>query len=144
MRLVAEHLGAERVDYIEADLSDPLPEGPWDAIVSALAIHHLSHEQQRELLERIRPVLRPGGVFVNAEQVAGPTERFDQLYRSWHESAAHAAGSDEAEWAAASERMAYDRCASVEDILSWLRAAGFAHADCLFKHHRFAVLVALG
>ena len=41
------------------------------------------------------------------------------------------------------ERMAHDRCATVEDELEWLRAAGFAEADCLFKERRFAVLVAL-
>jgi tRNA (cmo5U34)-methyltransferase len=38
--------------------------------------------------------------------------------------------------------MSYDRCASVEDQLAWLRAAGFREADCLLKDHRFAVLVA--
>src|ERR1700729_2790171 len=32
----------ERVGYVQSDLTDPLPgEEPWDAIVSALAIHHL-------------------------------------------------------------------------------------------------------
>jgi tRNA (cmo5U34)-methyltransferase len=38
--------------------------------------------------------------------------------------------------------MAFDRCASVDDQLAWLRAAGF-DADCLFKDHRFAVLAAV-
>jgi tRNA (cmo5U34)-methyltransferase len=65
------------------------------------------------------------------------------LYAEWHESAARAAGSDDAEWAGALERMRHDRCVSVEDQLSWLREAGFASVDCLFKDHRFAVLVAL-
>jgi tRNA (cmo5U34)-methyltransferase len=39
--------------------------------------------------------------------------------------------------------MAFDRCASVEDQLRWLRGAGFEHVDCLFKDHRFAVIAAL-
>jgi tRNA (cmo5U34)-methyltransferase len=38
--------------------------------------------------------------------------------------------------------MAHDRCASVERHLEWLREAGFPDADCLFKDHRFAVIVA--
>ncbi len=36
-----EALRADDVTYVERDLADPLPDGPWDAVVSALAIHHL-------------------------------------------------------------------------------------------------------
>ena len=35
--------------------------------------------------------------------------------------------------------MAHDRCATLEDQLAWLRAAGFAEVDCAFKQWRFAV-----
>jgi tRNA (cmo5U34)-methyltransferase len=125
-----------------ADLTDPLPDGELDAVVSALAIHHLADEQKRSLFARVRAALPPMGVFVNAEQVAGPTPCFDRRYRDWHEAAARAAGSDDAEWAGAQERMRHDRCADVESQLRWLREAGFDAADCLFKDHRFAVLVA--
>jgi tRNA (cmo5U34)-methyltransferase len=53
----------------------------------------------------------------------------------------HATASGE-EWAAAEERMRFDRCATVEAQLGWLADAGFADADCLFKDHRFAVIAA--
>jgi tRNA (cmo5U34)-methyltransferase len=125
-----------------ADLTDPLPSGTFDAVVSALAIHHLADAEKRSLFARVREALPPGGVFVNAEQVAGPTPCFDRRYRAWHEAAARAAGSDDAEWAGARERMRHDRCADVESQLRWLREAGFDAADCLFKDHGFAVLVA--
>lgn len=137
------HLGEDGVSYVEAALEDPPPSGPWDAIVSALAIHHLTDADKRTLMKRVHEALGPGGVFVNAEQVVGPSPRFSALYATWHEARARAAGSDDREWSAAVERMAHDRCASVEDQLAWLRAAGFADADCLFKDHRFAVMVAV-
>jgi tRNA (cmo5U34)-methyltransferase len=137
-----EQLGDEGVEYLLADLEDALPDGPWDAVISALAIHHLEDAGKRRLFERVHAALRPGGVFANAEQVAGPTPFFTGLYARWHEQRARAAGSDDGEWAGAEERMRYDRCASVEDQLQWLHAAGFADADCLFKDHRFAVIVA--
>jgi tRNA (cmo5U34)-methyltransferase len=132
----------DRAAYVAGDLADPLPDGPWCAIVSALAIHHLDDAGKRALFARAHSALKPGGVFVNAEQVAGPTPALDALYRAWHEARARAAGSDDAEWAGAVARMAHDRCATVEDQLAWLRAAGFAHADVRFADHRFAVLVA--
>ena len=39
--------------YVVADLADPLPEGPWDAVVSALAIHHLDDPGKRALFARV-------------------------------------------------------------------------------------------
>lgn len=138
-----ELLGDANTEYVEADLADPLPDGPWDAVVSALAVHHLSDARKRELFERVRTVLRPGGVFANAEQVAGSTPEFSALYARWHEQRARRAGSDDAEWAGAVQRMSHDVLASVEDQLQWLREAGFREADCLFKDHRFAVIVAV-
>lgn len=137
-----DQLGEQGVSYLEADLLDPFPSGPWDCIASALAIHHLDDADKRALFARVRTGLAPGGVFVNADQVAGPTPFFDQLYATWQEQEARRAGTDDAEWRGALERMELDRCADAESQLAWLREAGFREADCLFKDHRFAVLVA--
>jgi tRNA (cmo5U34)-methyltransferase len=133
----------DRAAYHVGDLADPLPAGPWDAVVSALAVHHLDDPGKRGLFGRVHDALAPGGVFVNAEQVAGPTARLDAAYRAWHRERAFALGTSEQDWRAAEERMAYDRPTSVEAQLRWLRDAGFPDADCLFKDRCFAVLVAL-
>ena len=69
-----ERLG-DRASYVTADLGDPLPDGPWDAVVSALAIHHLDAAGKRDLFARVHDVLAPGGMFVNAEQVLGADAR---------------------------------------------------------------------
>jgi tRNA (cmo5U34)-methyltransferase len=130
----------DRARYVVADLRDALPGGGFCAIVSSLAIHHLDDAAKRDLFARVHVALKPGGVFVNAEQVAGPSPLFDAHFRAWHEAAARAAGSDDAEWAGALERMAADDCAPVEDQLAWMRAAGLDSA-CTFADHRFAVLV---
>jgi tRNA (cmo5U34)-methyltransferase len=132
----------DRARYVVGDLGDPLPAGPWDAVVSALAIHHLEDDGKRELFSRLHDGLAPGGVFVNAEQVAGPSPLLERHYAEWHEHQARAAGSSDEEWAASVDRMRLDRWAPVESQLEWLRAAGFADADCLFKQRGFAVLVA--
>lgn len=131
----------ERASYVVADLTDALPGGPWDAVVSSLAIHHLDDAGKRELFARVHDALAPGGVLVDAEQVAGPTAFLDAHYRAWHERGSRVLGTTEAEWRASLGRQAHDRCASVEHHLAWLRAAGFGDADCLFQDHRFAVLV---
>jgi tRNA (cmo5U34)-methyltransferase len=138
----ARRARGDRVGYVLSDLDAPLPDGPWDAVVSALAIHHLDDAGKRRLFGRVHDALATGGVFVNAEQVAGPTALFEDAFEAWHEREARALGATDAEWAASLERRAHDRCATVEHQLAWLREAGFGDADCLFRQRRFAVLVA--
>jgi tRNA (cmo5U34)-methyltransferase len=131
-----------RASYVTGDLAEAPPAGPWDAVVSAMAIHHLYDAGKRELFARVHDELSPGGVFVNAEQVGAPTALFERAYSDWHERRARELGASASEWGEALERMSADHLATVEDQLTCLRAAGFADADCLFKDHCLAVLVA--
>src|ERR687888_1709445 len=50
-------------------LQDPLPEGPFDLVFSALAVHHLDAAGKAELFRRVAAVLAPGGSFVLADVV---------------------------------------------------------------------------
>lgn len=124
------------------DMGQPLPEGPFDAVVSALAIHHLEHADKRRLFERVRGRLRPGGVFVNAEQVSGPSSLLTHRYQAVWARRCRALGASEGELDEARERMRHDRCVDAESQLHWLREADFEDADCLYKSWGFAVLVA--
>jgi tRNA (cmo5U34)-methyltransferase len=136
----AQRLPSGSTTIVVADLRDELPEGPFDAIVSALAIHHLEHPDKRELLRRVRERLRGGGVFVNAEHVAGPSAWLDGVYRRLWRDACAAAGAVEQEIAAAEARMQMDRSGDVATQLGWMRQAGLEGCDCFFKHLHFAVL----
>jgi tRNA (cmo5U34)-methyltransferase len=135
-----ETLGTDRVDYIEGDLYGDLPGGPWDAAVSALAIHHLTDDGKRHVYGEVLRVLRPGGIFVNSEHVLGPTAFLDGEYRRWHEFEARKAGIDDQEWAAAEDRMTADHLSPLPDQLRWLEEAGFEDVDCLFKDRGYAVM----
>lgn len=138
-----ERLGAG-VDAVHVqDMADPLPDGPFDAVISALAIHHLEDTDKRVLFGRVHAILRPGGVFVNAEQVAGPTPKLAELYREVWARMCHELGATSEEITAAQERRTHDRCADTESQLTWLREAGFAWADCIYKYWEDAVLVAV-
>jgi tRNA (cmo5U34)-methyltransferase len=123
-----------------ADMADGLPDGPFDAIVSALAIHHLADADKRHLFASAYQALVPGGVFVNAEQVAGPTDELTAIYTATWERECRALGASDEELDDAHERMRHDRCADVESQLSWMRQAGFSAADCVYKSWRQAVL----
>ncbi|MFY1704358.1 class I SAM-dependent methyltransferase [Micromonospora sp. WMMA1923] len=124
---------------VAADLTDPLPAGRYDAVVSALAIHHLDDDAKRKLYRRAGQALAPGGVFVNAEQVAGPTPALDRRYDEVWTARITELGSDAEEIAAARRRMRHDRPATVAAQCAWLEAAGLVDVDCFFKQWRFAV-----
>jgi tRNA (cmo5U34)-methyltransferase len=55
-----------------ADLLDPLPTGPFDLVVSALAIHHLDGPGKATLFARVAQALRPGGRFVLGDVILPP------------------------------------------------------------------------
>ena len=57
------------VRLLVADLSDPLPPGPFDLVVSVLAIHHLDGPGKAALFRRVAEVLSPGGRFVLGDAV---------------------------------------------------------------------------
>lgn len=51
-------------DLRVARLQDPLPDGPFDVVFSALAVHHLDGGEKAALFQRVAAVLTPGGRFV--------------------------------------------------------------------------------
>ena len=134
-----ERFAAASVEIQVLDFTkDPLG-GPYDVIASALAIHHLNDDGKRYLFARIHAALAPGGVFVNAEQVLGPTPALEEVYKQTWLDDVRRLGASAEEIQASLTRMEQDRCASVEDQLLWLRQAGFTDSDCWFKEGRFAV-----
>jgi tRNA (cmo5U34)-methyltransferase len=64
LAVAREYLGEYDVTLQVADLRDPLPAGPFDLVVSALAVHHLDGPEKATLFARVAAALRPGGRFV--------------------------------------------------------------------------------
>jgi ubiquinone/menaquinone biosynthesis C-methylase UbiE len=64
-RLRAAQRGLARVQFIEGDIHDPAPGGPYDAIVEHLALWQVP--DPAEVLRRQATVLRPGGLVVPVE-----------------------------------------------------------------------------
>jgi tRNA (cmo5U34)-methyltransferase len=85
-------------------LEDRLPEGTYDIVVSALAVHHLDDAGKADLFSRVAAQLRPKGRFVLADLVV-PDDPADKLTPI--------------------DDDGYDKPSSIADQLDWLRAAGF-------------------
>ena len=59
-----------------ARMQDPLPDGPWDLVISVLAVHHLDDDGKRDLFRRVREQSRALvlGDVVAAEPQSVPLE----------------------------------------------------------------------
>jgi tRNA (cmo5U34)-methyltransferase len=100
-----------------ARLQDPLPEGPFDLVVSALAVHHLDGPGKQELFRRVAAVLTPGGTFVLADVVVPEDEADVVTPIDWD----------------------YDLPDRVDDQLAWLRDAGL-DAETVWSYKDLAVV----
>jgi tRNA (cmo5U34)-methyltransferase len=94
-------------DLRVARLEDPLPSGPFDLVVSVLAVHHLPGDAKRDLFTRIAQVTHN---FVLGDVVVPEDPQQAAIEIDWE----------------------YDLPSSVRDQLEWLEAAGFdANASCV-------------
>lgn len=113
--------------------------GPYDAVVSALSIHHLQHAEKRALYGRVLQALAPGGIFVNADNVEAEDPAVQARDRAAWIAAMRAAGLPEADLQAGLLRTQVDVLAPLGLQLGWLRELGFAEVDCPYKWRHFAV-----
>jgi SAM-dependent methyltransferase len=69
-RLRAEQRGLAQLEFVEGDINDPAPGGPFDAIVERLALWLVP--DPAAVLRRQATVLRPGGLVVPIEADMSP------------------------------------------------------------------------
>ena len=106
-----------------------------DLVISSLAIHHLEHSDKQALFQRIHRGLRPGGIFLNLDQIHAPTQALRAHYWSvWLEHVRGQQASEEQIQRSTQRRQTYDRDALLIDQLAWLKNAGFSSVDILYKN----------
>ena len=116
----ARALPLDRVQLVKGRLQDPLPEGSFALVVSALAIHHLDEHEKPDLFARIPAALAPNGRFVLADVIVP----------------------DEAHDAKIPLTPGYDKPSPLDPQLAWLKDAGFSSVEVVWRHEDLAIVVA--
>lgn len=111
-------LPADRVDVRAWRLTDPLPDGPFHVVFSALTVHHLDGAGKADLFRQVAAVLSPGGRLVIGDVVV-PEDHSDVVTPIDGD---------------------YDKPSTVPDQLRWLTAAGLK-PRLAWAHRDLAVLV---
>jgi ubiquinone/menaquinone biosynthesis C-methylase UbiE len=142
----------DRAVTVEGDLSTPAwlqgVTGPFDAVLSGLAIHHLTHERKRQLYREIFELLSQNGLFLNCEHVASPARRLEAMFEEMmtdHLYLRRRERGDEVtleqvrhDYLTRPDRAA-NILASVEEQCQWLRQIGFRDVDCFWKYFELAI-----
>jgi tRNA (cmo5U34)-methyltransferase len=115
----------QRVTLVPHDFDDELPfDGLFDAVITSLAVHHVSNDRKRALYAEIAQLLAPGGVFCNLEIVASPTQT---LHDRWRD-----------EMGARDDPS--DVLCDMASQLAWIDEAGLDNVDCIWKWRSLALL----
>jgi len=118
VKVARASLPPDRVRLLVRRLEDPLPEGSFDLVVSALAVHHLEGTGKADLFRRVASRLDPAGRFVLADVV----EPVNPSY------------------VVTAIDPEVDHPSRLEDQLAWLEAAGLV-PEVTWTHRDLVVIV---
>lgn len=115
--------------------------GPFDVVVSGLAIHHLTDERKKEIYKEVYGLLKPGGLFLNLDHVTSSTEWVERIFDTQfidslckaHRRAGSSLSRDEISGRYYQRPDKEDILATVRAQLDWLRKAGYENVDCFFR-----------
>jgi tRNA (cmo5U34)-methyltransferase len=136
----------------EADLATPdwqrAVRGPFDAVLSGFAIHHLTHERKQELYREIYHLLEPDGLFLNCEHVSSPSPAIEAMFVDMMTEHLYLRRRERGEDVTLEQvrndfltrpDRAANICAPVEEQCQWLRQIGFRDVDCFWKYFELAI-----
>jgi len=148
MELARDRLGSlavplEQVTFVQSLFEDlDLPECAHDLIASNMSLHHIV--DKAPFYGRLREALRPGGMLVLGDELAGAVPRVQQLnWDGWLRFARQSGGlsDSEIEEIVRHERE-FDHYETLPRQLELLGAAGFGSVDCVWRYLNYAVFVA--
>lgn len=142
--------GLPDAKYIHASfqeiLREGLLEGPYNFIVSSLAIHHLTMEEKAALFNKAYSLLHPGGRFVNIDVILAPSDTLEQwylsLWKDWIDERKRSLGLTGYQFDGIIQQYKDNKDNKPDTLDSQLDAlhrAGFHDVDCYYKYGIFTM-----
>jgi len=130
------------VKFIVANYAEYNFDSEFDIIISALSIHHLDDREKENLYKNIFDMLKPGGIFINSDQISGDTPYLDNMYKNLWKDYVEKSDLSKEEIRNAYNRTTLDKFSTLRLQKDWLNEAGFSVVDCIYKYLNFIVFFA--
>ncbi len=133
-----------RIQLHQGDISQVEFEGPFEAVISAIAVHHVPPPDKPVLFQRLYDALRPGGVLVLGDAFQPATPALSERYRELSKMSLEREGIVETPvYTAYRQRSRQPSGGSstyLQAYLQWMEQAGFHNVDCVWKYLSRAVV----
>lgn len=120
---------------------------PVDVVISGFSIHHQpDHIKKRVYKEIFDQVLKPGGLFLNLEQVKSPTQELETIFNDFFMDSVRKFQRENNSGVSIEnieqgfyEDKKVNILSPAEEQCLWLREIGFIQVDCYFKVFEMAI-----
>ena len=133
---------AKNISFQVKDYLKDFPAEKFDAIISALSIHHLEDADKFKLFEKIYTALTDEGIFVNYDQFCAETATAESWYKRYWQRQLLESDLTDRDLELFAERVKLDRECTVGGECEMLRRAGFKIVQCVYTCQKFSVIVA--
>jgi len=132
----------DRIKLIEDDFNKIDFDNDYDAIVSAIAIYNINHQEKAKLFQKIYGSLKDGGIFVNADFIKGEeseiTEQYSKIYENYLRK--NLSGGELEVWL--KHAFKEDMPMSLSGQFDLLTKASFLNIELVWQFNNLAVYVA--
>jgi tRNA (cmo5U34)-methyltransferase len=132
-----------RIELVAGDIAE-FEKRPYDVVVSALAIHHLTDPEKWRLFRRVFGCLPPGGYFGDADDHLAEDPMFDTRWAQIATSLSEAGATKGTGWTSPQavwhEHERYDHPSTMGAEVAALERAGFSHVGVPWRFFGQAVV----
>jgi tRNA (cmo5U34)-methyltransferase len=112
-----------------------LPDGQFDLVMSNLAIHHIEAPYKRALIENVYQWLKPGGFFVQSDEIKSNSERLLKRDLAIWLDYVREQGATPEEAASLYDHFAtIDKPSTLQEHIRWFEGAGFEPVEVLWRY----------
>ena len=133
-----------RLQLHQGDIGQLTFPGPFDAVISAIAVHHVPPPDKPHLFHRLYAALRPGGVLVLGDAFQAATPALGERYRQLSAESLERQGIVEtpvyAAYRSRDRQPSGGSSTDLQQYLLWMEEAGFHNVDCVWKYLARAVV----
>jgi len=143
LEVTKERLGSRQASFVAATFEELAFEPKsFDLVTSSISLHHV--RDKAALYGALRPLLRPGGTFRFADQLAGATDANHAVnWTRWLEFCRRPGNCSEAEVQSLLDHAAaHDHYTPVVEHFRLLETAGFRDLDCVWRNWIWGIITA--